>query len=282
MHGKAWTVLGPIEPSQLGITITHEHLLIDEVPVYFQLPEQATQRMLSRHPVTLDILGWLRFNPDFNEDNLRLDDEDMMAEEIIRFRLAEGRTIVDATSVGLGRDAAGLRRLSLRTGINLITGSGYYVAASHPPDMESKDVDDIQDEIVKDIRLGIQDTGVRAGLIGEIGTTFPWTPNEQKVLRGAARAQLETGAPMEVHPGTNRKMRFVLIGTSSLSHSLEMMASYSCLASWSCFARSLQILPFLVISVIPAIRSCSISFASPTSAASGTKLRSISEGSMSI
>jgi len=207
MAGKAWTVLGPIEPSQLGITLVHEHLLIDEVPAAFELPAQASQRILARQPVSLELLGWLRTNGSIsNEDNLRLDDEEVMAEEILRFKYAGGRTIVDATSIGLGRDPEGLRRLSLRTGLNVIAGSGYYVAASHPREIESKDIDDIKTEIINDIHVGIQSSGVQAGIIGEIGTTYPCSPNERKVLQAGARAQLETGAPVEVHPGRNRRM----------------------------------------------------------------------------
>ena len=205
MTGKASTVLGPIDSGMLGISLTHEHLFIDEVSVYFQLPEQATQRRFARQPVSLETLDWVRFNQYSNEDNLRLDDEDMMTEEALRFKNAGGNTIVDTTSIGLGRDANALKRLSLRTGLNVIAGSGYYVAQSHPVDMHAKDSDVIKNEIVNDIRVGIGNSGVRAGIIGEIGTTLPWGPNEEKVLVGAARAQAETGAPIEVHPGRDAR-----------------------------------------------------------------------------
>ena len=211
MSGKAWTVLGPIDPSVLGITLTHEHLLIDEVRACFELPEGASQRKLAGDPVTLDNLGWVRFHPLSNKDNLRLDNEDVMVGEALKFKNSGGSTIVDVTSGGLGRDPEGLRRIALRTGLNIIAGSGYYVAAAHPNEIESKDADDIRDEIVKDIRNGIGNSGIRAGVIGEIGTTWepnmrePWGPNERKVLQGAARAQIATGAPLEIHPGRNRK-----------------------------------------------------------------------------
>jgi len=62
-------------------------------------------------------------------------------------------------------------------------------------------VDDLTLEIVSDIREGIDGTGVRAGVIGEIGCTYPWLPNEKKSLRAAVAAQVETGAPLMVHPG---------------------------------------------------------------------------------
>ena len=47
----------------------------------------------------------------------------------------------------------------------------------------------------------MDDTNIRAGIIGEIGCTWPLTDNERKVLRASARAQQETGAAILIHPG---------------------------------------------------------------------------------
>lgn len=198
MLGKAWTVQAPIDPSHLGITLPHEHLFIDE-SIFL-----VTDRGFSHQPLSLENLGSVRFNPNINSDNLRLDDEEMMAEEVMRFKSAGGSTIVDASVPGLGRDVDALRRLSIRTGINVIASSGYYVSTSHPRDMDSKSIDDVKNSIVNEIRVGVGTSRIRTGLI-KIGTTHPWGQNEQKVLQGAARAQSETGAPIEVHPGRNRR-----------------------------------------------------------------------------
>ena len=78
-------------------------------------------------------------------------------------------------------------------------GSGYYIGRSHPYDMVDRSVGMIADEIESDLMQGVADTGVRSGLIGEIGTSFKVRENEQKVLRAAARAQRRTGAPISVH-----------------------------------------------------------------------------------
>ena len=81
-------------------------------------------------------------------------------------------------------------------------GAGYYVAAAHPADMDRRSEDSIAREIVaRGRRSGVGDTGVRAGLIGEIGNTWPWTENEKKVVRAAVEAQRQTGAPLMIHPG---------------------------------------------------------------------------------
>jgi phosphotriesterase-related protein len=80
------------------------------------------------------------------------------------------------------------------------------VGASHPPDMDRRTEDELAREMIADVTTGVGDTGVRSGLIGEIGTTHPWTENERKVLRAAIAAQRQTGAPLMIHPGRHPDM----------------------------------------------------------------------------
>jgi phosphotriesterase-related protein len=122
------------------------------------------------------------------------------------FQRAGGATVVDPTPATLARDPLALARIARATGLNVVMGSGYYVAASHPPDMDGRTVDSLAREMIADVTTGVGNTGVRAGLLGEIGTTYPWTANEQKVLRAAVMAQRETGAPLMVHPGRHPDM----------------------------------------------------------------------------
>ncbi len=112
-----------------------------------------------------------------------------------------GRAMVDCTINGIEPNPAGLRRISERTGLHVIAGSGYYIYPSHPPDMDSETIDDIQEEIVGDLTRGGHGTDVLSGLIGELGASWPLHPNEEKTFRAGARAHLETGAPISVHPG---------------------------------------------------------------------------------
>ena len=86
-------------------------------------------------------------------------------------------------------------------------GSGYYLATSHPADMDARTVEQLRDEIVQDVTAGVDGTGVKAGLIGEIGCVWPLKDNERKSLIAAAKAQQLTGAPLNVHPG--RKLEAV-------------------------------------------------------------------------
>ncbi len=205
LAGQVQTVLGPIAPETLGITLPHEHLLID-FRVMFVEPAAASDQGRAWAPVSLGNLGWVRQNFNANLDNLRLLDEQTAEDEIRLFKHAGGRTVVDPTPKTLARDPRALARIARATGLNVVMGSGYYVAASHPPDMDRRSVDELTREIIADVTTGVGDTGVRAGLIGEIGTTAPWTDNEKKVLRAAIAAQRATGAPLMIHPGRHPAM----------------------------------------------------------------------------
>lgn len=202
------TVLGPIAPEELGVTLMHEHLLIDATP-WFQEPEEATLRYIAGRPVTIEILGTLRNGPFFNRDNCRLLDEGAAIEELMRFRLMGGQTVVDPTCRGIGRDPKALQRISRATGLNVVMGTGYYLEPAHPVHVRGMSIDAVAEEIERDVRDGV--AGVRSGIIGEIGVSKDFTSEEEKVLRGAARAQARTGVPLEVHlPGWERRGRQVL------------------------------------------------------------------------
>lgn len=205
LAGRAQTVLGPIVGDAMGITLPHEHLLID-FAVMFREPAAGAERGLSRQPVSLANLGWVRHHFSSNLDNLQLLDEAVARDEALLFKLAGGQTFVDPTNRGLARDPLALARLARATGLNIIMGSGYYVAAAHPPGMDARTVDDIARELVADLTVGVDGTGVRAGFIGEIGTTWPWTDNEKKVVRAAVAAQRETGAALMIHPGRHERL----------------------------------------------------------------------------
>lgn len=210
LAGQAQTVLGPVAGDAMGITLPHEHLLID-FELMFAEPETASEKALAYQPVSLANLGWVRQHYNRNLDNLRLLDEDVARDEARLFRGAGGQTLVDPTNRGLSRDPLALARIARATGLNIVMGAGYYVAAAHPPDMDARSVDDIAREIVEDVRVGVGGTGVRAGLIGEIGCTWPWTDNEQKSVRAAVAAQRETGAPLMIHPGRHPRAPFEIL-----------------------------------------------------------------------
>lgn len=202
--GKVLTVLGAVDPRTLGVTITHEHLLID-LEVVFVDPGNDAGRKLAEQKVRLDNLGWIRVNWSSNRDNLVQDDVDLATREASRFKAAGGGTLVDVTSIGIDRNPRALAAISRKAGVNVVMGAGYYVAPAHPKDFGSRTAQSITDEIVRDVTVGVGDTGIRAGIIGEIGCSWPWTKDEKKSVAAAVAAQKATGAPLLIHPGRDQK-----------------------------------------------------------------------------
>jgi phosphotriesterase-related protein len=200
--GYAQTVLGPVPAERLGVTTTHEHLLTDLSHLQ-KPPAEASRRATFYAPVTIELLGKLNFSGHTSLDGSRLLDVETAIAEAGLYKRAGGDTIVEATSIGIGRDPEGLRQIARATGLHVIMGASYYVGAAHPPDMDARPEDAIADEIVRDIVDGVGHSGVRAGVIGEVGCSWPLTVNERKVLRASGRAQRRTGAPLLIHPGRN-------------------------------------------------------------------------------
>ena len=200
LRGKAQTVLGLIDPLTLGMTTTHEHVLIDFVCMYVP-PTDATLKYRGEEQVALHNVGWIRYDPFRNRDNLELMDEDTAIEEIALFGRVGGGTIVDATTFGIGRDPMALARIARATGVNIVMGAGYYVGSVHPEDMKDKTEDVITQQIIDELTVGTDGTDIKAGIIGELGCSWPLQDNERKVLRAGARAQQETGAGILIHPG---------------------------------------------------------------------------------
>ncbi len=200
--GKVLTVLGPTDPADLGMTITHEHLLIDLSVVFVDPgPDHERGRRLAEEPVGIDNLGWIRVNWSSNRDNLVQTDVDLAIREAGHFKAAGGGTLVDVTSIGIDRNPTALAEISRASGVNVVMGAGYYVGPAHPDDFSSRSADSITEEIVRDIEVGVGDAGIRSGIIGEIGCSWPWTNNEKKSVAAAVAAQRETGAPLLIHPG---------------------------------------------------------------------------------
>ena len=96
--------------------------------------------------------------------------------------------MVEVSSRGLGRDPAGLAQISGATGVHIIMGSSYYVDVAHPSDMDSRSESEIADEVFHDVVIGVGSSGVRSGIIGEVGCSWPLISNERKILRASATA----------------------------------------------------------------------------------------------
>jgi phosphotriesterase-related protein len=207
LRGKVMTVTGPVEPGELGVTNPHEHLIIDfltvaeEAQTSHQMAFDPEARAHYEEPLTLANYYEARRNPFHFRDTLQLISLEDAEEALGLYRAAGGGCIVDVTPIGVGRDPAGLRRLSERSGVKVVMGTGYYVIDFHPADIAAHDEAAIYDTIVADLADGVD--GVRPGIIGEIGLVWPAHERERTVLRAAARAQADTGYCLTIHPGRN-------------------------------------------------------------------------------
>ena len=173
MAPRVMSVSGPIPPERIGFTLPHEHTGI------------ALWHIEGRW-------DYWELSPD----------EDVVGDELRDFRRRGGSTLVDLTLPGIGRDPERLRRLASRTGTQIVMGCGWYREPYYPADalIDRRTVDSLADELIAEFRDGVAGTGVRPGIIGEIGTNKPWVSAlEERVHRAAARASVATGMAITTH-----------------------------------------------------------------------------------
>jgi phosphotriesterase-related protein len=163
------TVTGAVDAAGLGLTLPHEHVHADLLAEY--------------------------------RGSGLLDDESLAVEELRRFAAAGGGTLVDLTTDEIGRDPALLARVATASGVRIVMGCGHY----RQPYLDRgwfdrMSVDAIADDLVREITAGVGDTGVRPGIIGEIGCdrAYP-SAIEERSFRAAARAHRATGLTISTH-----------------------------------------------------------------------------------
>ena len=162
------TVTGPEPAAGLGATLPNEHVLIDHMRD-----------------------NWMSSN--------LLSDPALAERELRLARDAGVATLVDQTGRGAERDPAVLREISERTGVMIVTGTGWIMEHSYDLDFPRTGADALAETMVADLTDGIDGTGVRAGIIGEISVHARWvSPGEEQMHRAAGRAQRATGAPLAV------------------------------------------------------------------------------------
>lgn len=198
------TVTGPVDVGDLGMTLTHEHLYAD-FSDYLWRPKEVWKQELTRQSVNADMAWALREDPFFHPDNCRLDDVDASVEELELFTAAGGRTVVEVTNPGIGRDPAKLVEISNRSGLNIVMGSTWYIDATHEGAVRGRSVDDLTEDLIEEVHGGAAGTDIRPGVLGELGISEHFTDSEERCLRAAARAQTISGLPLLIHlPGWHR------------------------------------------------------------------------------
>jgi phosphotriesterase-related protein len=172
-QGTVMSVRGAISADALGVTQTHEHLLVN--------------------------VEWIETR--FSLDGI-LDDEALAIEELSAFRSAGGQSIVDLTNIGLRRDPPGVRRISEATGVHVVMGCGWYRQPYYPAEacIDRTSTDALAERLVFEIEHGLDGTDIRPGIIGEIGSHKDFvTAQEERVFRAAGRAAARTGLAVSTH-----------------------------------------------------------------------------------
>ena len=195
---KINTVLGEKTADELGVVAPHEHVFIN-LTAFFDKHSVYNVEHPESEKVSIKNLGTLNLDPYALKDNLIYEDYDVQKEEISFFKRAGGGTVVDLTLPGIGRDPLKLRKMSEETGVNIIMGTGYYVSSTHVPKVKLQSEEEMSADFVKELTVGIESTGIKAGVIGEIGISEFFNDDERKVLRASAIAHHKTGASINVH-----------------------------------------------------------------------------------
>ena len=163
------TVTGPVEPGELGLTMAHEHVLLTSAGINRTYPELAERGRTREKAIT----------------------------QLRAARDGGLGTIVDVTPMDLGRDAGLLREVSEASGVRIVAATGVWFDV--PRIFWSMAPGEIAPLFVREIEDGIEDTGVRAGVIKVASHIGGVTPQAETVLRAAAIAQRQTGVPVSCH-----------------------------------------------------------------------------------
>ncbi|WP_035796098.1 phosphotriesterase family protein [Kitasatospora mediocidica] len=159
------TVLGDLDPAELGVCDAHDHLFLRS-PL---LPGQE------------------------------LDDPQAAAAELAAFRVAGGQAVVQWTPYGMGRHAAELAELSRRSGVHLVAATGLHQAAHYERPLTADRYRELAALFVAELTEGIHGNGPRAGMIKVAGGYHGLDEHARRVMTAAAEAHHATGAPIGVH-----------------------------------------------------------------------------------
>jgi phosphotriesterase-related protein len=162
------TVQGPIDASELGLTLVHEHVRFRDEAVAEQWP--------GRYDEQLELDAALLAVNDAKQRGVR--------------------TIVDPTAMFGGRDVRFCKRVADQTGVRIVACTGIYSYDYLPHYFENRDVDVMADHFVEDIEIGVQGTDIRAAFLKCAADAAGVTEDVEKIHRAVARARLQTGAPV--------------------------------------------------------------------------------------
>ena len=186
------TVRGPVDVTQLGPTLMHEHVFVLQ-------------------PEALQNYGHI-WGPSYWDEDARVADA---IEKLSAVRAAGIQTIVDPTAPGLGRYIPRIQRVNAQVDLNIVVATGVYAFLELPNFLAYRSVEAIAGIFVREIREGIDDTGVKAAFLKCAVERFGLIGDVPRILEAVALAAVETGAPVMVH--TNAGARTGLLALEALT-----------------------------------------------------------------
>ncbi|MBC8014788.1 MAG: phosphotriesterase [Sporomusaceae bacterium] len=208
MPQKIMTVCGPIPPEQLGFTSMHEHIFSD--CSMFRSRVRKTCFPLSHRvikpedKVTLENRSELRHDIVLSLDNMKLDDKEMMVNEVAGFKASGGHSIVEVSAPGIrssSDDLIAIRQISEESGVHVVASTGLYAEDTWPLLYRTMNFTQYISFLHREIVQGIGDTGI---LPGHIKAAYEvYTPQLKTYLHAAAFASRETGLSLQVHLGAD-------------------------------------------------------------------------------
>lgn len=204
MRGRTQTVLGLVDPAELGPTLMHEHLIWNITHPAKREPGLDGGPDPSQY--------WALLNSHVADiRNTTQKNRGVAARATAEMVAAGGRTVVELTIGGLEPDPDGLAQVARETGAHIVMGCGHYVHDYQDPANHDRSVESFALEMIEQVQQGAWGTDVRAGIVGEIGCQWPWTDLEKRVLAGAVIAQQETGAALTIHPARHEDHPWMLV-----------------------------------------------------------------------
>ncbi|KAG7198950.1 hypothetical protein KM043_015913 [Ampulex compressa] len=169
------TVLGEKNVNELGRVLTHEHLALDFSTFY--VPPPVHLKHFFNGKIQLQNVGFLRQYPYSNFYNISFNDVDaanaVLEDAKLYFKFGGG-TIVENSNHGLKRNVTLMKKVSQESGVNVIAGTGYYVAACQAQSNLSLTKEQMYDLILKEMTVGCEECpDVKTGFIGEVGSAWP-------------------------------------------------------------------------------------------------------------
>ena len=196
---RAQTVNGPLEESELGFTLMHEHIFCD-----LRKPRERNVFLNNEEGIKIDNRFEVNYYQNKHPQNLILDEYEKAVNELNIFREFGGNTIVELSTIGINPEPKKLSEISHETGVNIVLGTGYYTNDYLDEFSLNYSVEDLKMLMYKHLQEGFEGTNIRAGLIGEIGCSWHLKKSEKKSLQAALDIQDELGVTLSIHPGRHK------------------------------------------------------------------------------